>query len=179
MWKCNSAKLSLFCFYEWYSLLSQRVILSQRDSDILFALKARNAHTVSGRISLGVSRISLRSNRTRQRRIELAWYSDKSITPCRGSFMKLTVELVEPVEESSRVHLVVDFCGNCSGFVNPVKAELTSFVPECFVECDDSCLTNVVSGVDFLGLTHPFSSQRKELWVRTFRFRRTGTPCRA
>ena len=30
-------------------------------SDILFALKARNAHTVSGRIPLGVSRISLRT----------------------------------------------------------------------------------------------------------------------
>ena len=40
-------------------------------SDILFALKARNAHIVSGRIPLGDSRISLRSNRTRRRRIKL------------------------------------------------------------------------------------------------------------
>ena len=30
-------------------------------SDILFALKARNAHTMSGRIPLGDSRISLRT----------------------------------------------------------------------------------------------------------------------
>ena len=45
-------------------------------SDILFA------HKLAKRIPLGVSRISLRSNITRRRRIELAWYSVKSITPC-------------------------------------------------------------------------------------------------
>ena len=39
--------------------------------DILFAIKARNAHIVSARISLGESRISLQSNRTRRRRIKL------------------------------------------------------------------------------------------------------------
>ena len=44
-------------------------------SGILFALK------LAKRIPLGASRISLRSNITRHRRIELAWYSDKSITP--------------------------------------------------------------------------------------------------
>ena len=44
-------------------------------SGILFAMK------LAKRIPLGASRISLRSNITRHRRIELAWYSDKSITP--------------------------------------------------------------------------------------------------
>ena len=70
--------------YMWVIFFAtQRVILpfgqwycsALPHSDILFALK------LAKQISLSDSRISLRSNRTRRRRIELAWYSVKSITP--------------------------------------------------------------------------------------------------
>ena len=70
----NSVKLSLLCFLVIFFALAKSDIIACAIvilkpcgfSDILFA------HKLAKRITLGVSRISLRSNITRRRRIELA-----------------------------------------------------------------------------------------------------------
>ena len=56
------------------------------------------------RISLGVSRISLRSNRTRQRRIELGRYSAWSISPWGCSFLIKVCKFRLPWCRQSRWH---------------------------------------------------------------------------
>ena len=59
---------------EWYDCYRNRDIEALRLQWYSIRLKARKAHTVSGRISLGVSRITLRSNRTRHRRLPTEFF---------------------------------------------------------------------------------------------------------
>ena len=104
MRKQNSVRLSLFllsmsdilCFRkEWYCPCGQWYCSVTPHSNILFA------HKLAKRIPLGVSRISLRSNITRHRRIELAWYSDKSITPkARPSFFESDADRARIMEQT-------------------------------------------------------------------------------